>query len=183
MSASGMSGIKLQIAFAIVGIAAQGCSSASDEPASRQIDQALAGNCGVDPGVCVAHSACTSWDSVMVGDGLGYTTSSWIETGPYFTYSFDLSGGDDWDTVDTCPEARDARQAALIASRPGISQPALNDFGISVEYVYYDRTEWGCGPYDQYCNVTEYYYCNLHVNYFPTPNTEVHDWCPCGDYG
>src|SRR5262245_61888710 len=188
MSGATTSGIKqIQILCAVLaGLAAPACTPASDEPASRETTQALASSCGTKQSVCLAHVACESWDQVMIGDGLGYTTTSWSEPGGGFRINCDYypnSYCDDWDTFDTCAPAITPRRDALIATRPHISQPALDGFTVTVDEINVETDTYGCGPYDQYCSEAYVYVCNRNINNYPTPITAVRDWCDCAEYG
>lgn len=139
-------------------------------------------NACCDSSICATHSSCTSWDLDTPGDGLGYTvtSSSQVVHGDV-TCSWGVGcSGSPFDSF--CPAKAAELRASLIASRPGISQPALNGFTVTWQVINQNYTEYGCGPYDQGCTTTDEYDCLLHINNFPTMMTGVRGACPCEEF-
>jgi hypothetical protein len=134
--------------------------------------------CG-DSSVCMVHSSCTSWDLNSPGDGLGYTATSSSQI-IHGTEICDWSTGCSGSSSHSfCPAKAAELRASLIASRPGISQPALNGFTVTWQVINENHTEYGCGPSDQGCQRIDEYDCLLHINNFPTMMTGVRNACPC----
>lgn len=131
--------------------------------------------------VCHTHSSCPSWDQDAVGDGRGYDTADSSQTIHGF-YSDSNTGHIGTVPELFCPAQATSLRNSLIATRPGISQPALNGFTVTWDAINVDPETTGCGPFDEFCETDVNYDCLLHVNQFPTEKTGVRDACPCAEF-
>ena len=134
------------------------------------------------PPSCATYNACESWDLVVVGDGLGYTTASSTVLGPSQQYTNTLFGSYGALPDDECPAEAAAKRAELLAQRAGMPAGAAAGFVVSWQVV--DQRVLNEGGdlqgNDWYQDVG--YRCQIAVAGYPTPITAVHPWCGCAAY-
>lgn len=141
--------------------------------------------CG-DSATCTVRNACTSWDRDASGDGLGFTTASWPEA---TLHQFYCPGGrrpgpcaGDFPST-ACPSDATTRRSQLIATRPGISAPALGGFSISWSPTTLSvdiDPEPPAGGGTHASKTT--FRCDLSINNFPSQRTDARPACSCAEY-